>query len=48
VHGHIHLYDMNEKRVTEVETKDGVTAVVNAYSYIIIELPKKSLKAESV
>lgn len=34
VHGHIHLYDMNEERVTKVLN----TSVVNAYSYHIIEL----------
>jgi len=39
VHGHIHLYDMNEKRITKVETKNGITTVINAYSYITIDLP---------
>ena len=34
VHGHIHLYDINEERVTKVLS----TSVVNAYSYHIIEL----------
>lgn len=38
VHGHIHLYDMNEQRVTKIETKNGTTTVVNAYSYTLIEL----------
>nr|MBP3283234.1 metallophosphoesterase [Treponema sp.] len=48
VHGHIHLYDMNEKRITEVETKNGVTSVVNAYSYVIIELPRKTASEEPI
>ena len=47
VHGHIHLYDMNAKRVTEVQTKNGVTTVVNAYSYTIIELPKDEDSAQT-
>lgn len=34
VHGHIHLYDMAEERITETSG----TTVVNAYSYCIIEL----------
>lgn len=34
VHGHIHLYDLAEERITVV----GKTTVVNAYSYCIIEL----------
>lgn len=34
VHGHIHLYDMNTPRVTEV----GKTSVVNAFSHTILEL----------
>lgn len=36
VHGHIHLYDMSEQRVTVSEK----TTVVNAYSHTIIELPE--------
>lgn len=43
VHGHIHLYDMNERRITKVETKNGSTTVVNAYSYIVIDLPKQEM-----
>ncbi len=34
VHGHIHLYNMDEPRVTVT----GDTTVVNAYSYTIIEI----------
>ena len=34
VHGHIHLYDLQARRVTEVEN----TTVVNAYSRVIIEM----------
>ncbi len=37
VHGHIHLYDQNEKRVTEVES----TTIVNAFSHYVIELENK-------
>ncbi|MGI5173937.1 metallophosphoesterase [Treponema sp. OMZ 840] len=33
VHGHIHLYDLQEKRVTEWNS----TTIVNAYSHYIIE-----------
>ena len=36
VHGHIHLYDMREKRVTVSEE----TTVVNAYAHWIIEFPQ--------
>ena len=38
VHGHIHLYDMNERRRTDV----GATAVVNAFSHVVIELPARA------
>ena len=38
VHGHIHLYDMREKRVTVSEN----TTVVNAYAHWIIEFPSNS------
>ena len=34
VHGHIHLYDMSEERITKVAS----TTVVNAYSHCIIDL----------
>lgn len=34
VHGHIHLYDMNTPRTTQV----GQTTVVNAFSYTILNL----------
>lgn len=35
IHGHIHLYDIREERVTKV----GNTTVVNAYAHHIINLP---------
>ena len=38
VHGHIHLYDMNSPRVTQV----GKTTVVNAYSHTILDLNEAS------
>ena len=38
IHGHIHLYDMREKRVTVSEN----TTVVNAYAHWIIEFPDNS------
>ena len=37
VHGHIHLYDMREKRVSQA----GNTTVVNAYAHWIIEFPQE-------
>lgn len=40
IHGHIHLYDMREKRISKVEN----TTVVNAYSHSIIELPINDLQ----
>jgi len=36
VHGHIHLYDIRTKRVTET----GATTVVNAYAHWLIDFPK--------
>ena len=33
IHGHIHLYDLQEKRVT----RRGATTVINAYSHYIVE-----------
>jgi Icc-related predicted phosphoesterase len=36
IHGHIHLYDAREERVT----KSGDTTVVNAYAHWILEYPK--------
>ncbi len=36
VHGHIHLYDLNTPRITEV----GKTTVINAFSYFILNFPK--------
>ena len=38
VHGHIHLYDAREERVT----KSGETTVVNAYAHWIIEFPDQA------
>lgn len=37
VHGHIHLYDLREERVSKHQD----TVVVNAYSHYVIELPLK-------
>lgn len=37
IHGHIHLYDMRENRVTVSED----TTVINAYAHWILEFPKK-------
>ena len=36
VHGHIHLYDIRTRRITEA----GATTVVNAYAHCLIEFPK--------
>ena len=36
VHGHIHLYDIRTRRITE----SGATTVVNAYAHCLIEFPK--------
>lgn len=39
IHGHIHLYDPNENRITEVECKKHKkTTVINAYSHFILNL----------
>lgn len=35
VHGHIHLYDLNEPRISVYEK----TVVVNAYGHYVIDLP---------
>ena len=35
IHGHIHLYDAREKRITKTED----TTVVNAYAHLLIEFP---------
>lgn len=40
VHGHIHLYDLQEKRLTV----SGKTSVVNAYSHVIIDLNQNTIK----
>ena len=37
VHGHIHLYDLQEERVTQWKS----TTIVNAYSHYIIETGEK-------
>lgn len=36
VHGHIHLYDIREERITKVES----TTVVNAYSHWLLNFPE--------
>ena len=38
VHGHIHLYDMREERITRVNN----TSVINAYAHCVIEYPSQS------
>lgn len=38
VHGHIHLYDMREERITQ----HGPTTIVNAYAHWLIDFPKKN------
>ncbi len=42
VHGHIHLYDARETRIT----KTGETTVVNAYAHWIINLPQTEEKVQ--
>jgi uncharacterized protein len=36
LHGHIHLYDLNQERITRVES----TAVINVYDHYILEFPE--------
>lgn len=36
IHGHIHLYDLREKRITKVNN----TTVINAYAHYVIEIPE--------
>lgn len=43
VHGHIHLYDIQEPRVTEY--KD--TTVINAFSHYVIEMPDPPKKEKN-
>ena len=40
VHGHIHLYDLNEPRISIYDK----TIVVNAYGHYVIELPITSIE----
>jgi len=40
VHGHIHLYDAREERVTRIED----TTIVNAYAHWTIEFPEPQIK----
>jgi len=42
VHGHIHLYDLQEER----SSVSGKTTVVNAYSHVIVDLIKKSIQGD--
>ena len=42
IHGHIHLYDAREERVT----KSGDTTVVNAYAHWILEYPESQENKE--
>ena len=43
IHGHIHLYDMRENRVTVSEE----TTIVNAYAHWIIEFPQNNNDAHN-
>ena len=43
VHGHIHLYDMNSPRITQV----GETTVVNAYSHTVLDLNYENKETET-
>ena len=39
IHGHIHLYDANDQRITTVKNKGKTeTIVINAYSHIVLNL----------
>ena len=40
IHGHIHLYDNREERVTQ----SGDTLVVNAYAHWVLEYPDEEKK----
>lgn len=44
VHGHIHLYDLNDRRVTQC----GKTTVVNAFGHIVLDLNLRFEKGEYV
>ena len=39
IHGHIHLYDMREKRISE----HNGTQVINAYAHYVLEIPDTTL-----
>ena len=50
IHGHIHLYDANDQRITAVQNSGRKkTFVINAYSHIILNLfaPVENLIGES-
>ena len=39
IHGHIHLYDANDQRITAVKSSGKAeTLVINAYSHIVLNL----------
>ena len=39
IHGHIHLYDANDQRITAVKNNsNNETLVINAFSHIILNL----------
>lgn len=40
IHGHIHLYDLQDIRVTPFED----TTVINAFSYYVLEIPDEKLR----
>ncbi len=48
IHGHIHLYDANEERITEVKNSSGKnTLVVNAYSHIVLDFEETKPAGET-
>ena len=40
IHGHIHLYDIREQRITKVDE----TTVINAYAHHVLEFPEPTLQ----
>ena len=44
IHGHIHLYDLQAKRVTVT----GKTTVVNAYSHLVVEFQQNITKGDKL
>ena len=40
IHGHIHLYDIQDTRVSQFEN----TTIINAFSHYILEIDSKKFK----